>query len=95
MASQLVSRAEICKALNYTAREIDDLVLRKQIPYVMGIEKEEYQDKLGRTQVRWNKKPGNILFPLEEILEKFTPRKSAPKPEPKPEAPEPETSTPF
>jgi len=78
MASRLVTKAEICKALNYTAKEIDELVMRKQIPHVIGIERDEYVDKLKRTQVRWKKKPGNILFPLEEILAKITKREKAP-----------------
>ena len=86
MASRLVTKAEICKALNYSAKEIDDLVSRKQIPHNTGIEREEYTDNLGRLKVRWNKKPGSVIFPLEEILKKFSPRAKAP---PEPEKPEP------
>jgi len=87
MASRLVTKAEICKALNYSAKEIDDLVSRRQIGHVTGIEREDYTDKLGRAKFRWKKKPGNILFPLEEILARFSPRAKAP--------PEPEKTEPF
>lgn len=56
--TRFLKAKELSKILNYSEDEIDDLVLKKQIPHHI--------------------KEGKVLFPMEEVLAKFTPRKKAP-----------------
>ena len=101
--STLVSKEEICKALNYSAKEIDELVMRRQIPHIEGVKPRPIMNKDGKQLykkgapvIHFDKAPGNILFPLEEILKKFTPKpKSAKKPNPEPEKVPEERTEPF
>jgi len=99
--SKLVDKATICKALNYTSKEVDEMVMRKQIPHHSGIKprpvtKDGQQVfKKGAPVIEFDPAPGNILFPLEEIMAKFTPRpKTKKKAEPEPEK-ESEKTEPF
>lgn len=90
--SQLVDKKTICEKLNYTVKEVDELVRYRNIPFIEGIKPVPVTRngqpiyRKGAPVINFEKAPGNILFPLEEILAKFTPKpKSAAKPKPQPE----------
>ena len=82
MIQTFVSKAEIAKRLNYTVREIDGLVSQRHISHHLDVEVGEKEIRGRKVQVLVSK-PGNVLFPLEEILKKIVPRKAAPAPKPR------------
>ena len=82
MIQTFVSKAEIAKRLNYTVREIDGLVSQRHISHHLDVEV-AYKKIRGRDVQILVSKPGNMLFPLEEVLKKIVPRKATPAPKPK------------